>query len=146
MIVRRAREEDKEWLWETMLEFSRWWQMGEMLDEDTVRELIDTVVDGHIALIAEDEKTGARAGVLGAMVTPHPFNRHKRMSQELVWWVAPEYRGTTAGAKLFVTYTNLAKRMADYVVISRMVESPIGPEVFTKRGYRLADSNYILET
>lgn len=65
--------------------------------------------------------------------------------RELAWWVKPNYRGTTAGARLFRNYVESCEllrttgKIASYTV-SKMANSPNFD--YERRGFRHVESTY----
>src|SRR5690348_10146235 len=104
MKVRRANDNDFPWILTELRIFDNWSGFRRSLfpkasvAEQKLRELVD---GGHPVLVAE-LPSGALCGFMIGIIHEHFFNPEIRCCSELFWWVPERYRGTRAGALLFV--------------------------------------------
>ncbi|KRG60810.1 hypothetical protein ABB25_01060 [Stenotrophomonas koreensis] len=68
------------------------------MDEDSVADLATGLIADHVFLVAE--RDGQLVGMAGVMLCPFLFNRNQLFAVEIVWWVAPEVRGTSIAHRL----------------------------------------------
>lgn len=68
------------------------------MDEETVADLVRTLIENGVMLVAEDQ--GQVIGMAGLFIGPFLFNKHKKGAYEVVWWVSPDTRGSGAGKGL----------------------------------------------
>jgi len=85
-------------------------------------------------------------GALIWILAPHHFNPNNIFAQELLLWIEPEYRDFGIASKLINNFEKKAKELgATHVVMSCLeaVNPKIVGKIYTNRGYRLTDYNYI---
>jgi hypothetical protein len=67
--------------------------------------------------------------------------------RELAWWVRPEYRNTTVGARLFHAYTKAADELVSKgeIVSYTVSKMSFSPNLdYERRGFRFLESTYIV--
>jgi hypothetical protein len=104
---------------------------------------IENMLRGQgIVFIAEEN--GIKAGAIGGIITQHPYNFNIVLLNESFWYVLPEFRMTSAGAKLLNTFTSWgeAKKEIDEISLSLLPSSPPLFKSLEKKGYKL--NEYIL--
>lgn len=106
----------------------------------TLRHLVES--DDGALLVAEHE--GELIGMAGALSYPHYMNHAARAAQELFWWVAPEFRGCTAGVRLLQALEVWAKDKgcATLTMICLPIDSP-AEGIYARTGYRPVERSYI---
>lgn len=75
--------------------YAEWTEM----DEETVADLASSLIAEHVFFVAESE-AGELVGMIGVLIAPFLFNRGQKFAVEIVWWVAPDARGSRAAAAL----------------------------------------------
>jgi hypothetical protein len=118
--------------------------MRECNNEEYISKLFHHIIlGGGVALIAEDKNT---AGMIIGVKDQNVWDPNLKVLRELVYWVEPQYRGSTAGYKLLLQYNKLAQELIDENKISmytmtKMVNSP--DLDFTKFGYKKAEEVWV---
>lgn len=145
--IRFATFEDVEWLFTQCIDFDRFFGAKQSLMADDpayTRELLATLITQHIVLVAVRgvELIGFIAGSLAS----HPFRPTLSVATELLWWVLPPNRQSSAGARLLNAFEDVARdRGAQWILMALEAESPVRPESLTRRGYRAKETSYLLE-
>lgn len=118
--------------------------MRECDNEDYINRLFHHIIlGGGIALIAEDKNY---VGMIIGVKDQNIWDPDMKVLKELVYWVEPEYRGTTAGYKLLLQYNKLAKELMDkqkikMYTMTKMVNSP--DLDFSKFGYKKTEEVWV---
>ena len=113
-------------------------------NEDYINRLFHHIIlGGGIALIAEDKN---HVGMIIGVKDQNIWDPDMKVLRELVYWVEPEYRGTTAGYKLLLQYNKLAKELMDkqkikMYTMTKMVNSP--DLDFSKFGYKKTEEVWV---
>lgn len=119
--------------------------MRECDNEEYINQLFHHIIlGGGIALIAE--KDNSIAGMIIGVKDQSIWDPNVKVLRELVYWVEPEYRGTSAGYKLLLQYNKLAKELVDekkinMYTMTKMVNSP--DLDFTKFGYKKTEEVWV---
>lgn len=114
--------------------------------EGAVAEYIQMLEHGFMLVAELDEDV---VGVIGCVVTPAPFpmDSSQKLCVERLWWVEPEYRGSSVGPRMHKAAEEEAKQQgAARMVMTELATSP--PEVgeyYIKDGYALAETMYFKE-
>lgn len=101
--------------------------MNECDNELYVNKLFHTIlVGGGVALIAEKEKP---IGMIMGVMDQNVWDPSITMLRELVYWVEPEHRNSTAGYRLLKAYNEAAKELVEQnriklYTMTKMVNSP----------------------
>jgi N-acetylglutamate synthase-like GNAT family acetyltransferase len=151
-MIRPASRADIPWLLEQLRAFADFSNTAHSLfpDEESVATaIVDSLIAQAgqwqgvflIAEAADHTRLGFIVGLLGA----HPFNPRVRVLSELFWWVTPNHRGSSAGARLLDAFVGFGKRHADQVVLTLEHESPDLEAGFVRRGFRLKERTFLLE-
>lgn len=85
------------------------------------------ILGGGIALIAE--KDNKPVGIIAGVIDHNIWDPQLTLLRELVYWVEPDARGSTAGYKLLHRYTLEAKKLVKegkikLYTMTKMVNSP----------------------
>lgn len=118
--------------------------MRECNNEEYINKLFHHVIlGGGVALIAEDKDV---AGMIIGVKDQNVWDPEIKVLRELVYWVEPEYRGTTAGYKLLLKYNKLAQELVDeqkinMYTMTKMVNSP--DLDFTRFGYKKTEEVWV---
>lgn len=84
------------------------------------------ILGGGIALVAETDKV---VGMIIGVKDQNIWDPNMRILRELVYWVEPEHRNTTAGYRLLKEYNKQAQELVDegkikLFTMTKMVNSP----------------------
>jgi hypothetical protein len=118
--------------------------MRECNNEEYINKLFHHVIlGGGVALIAEDKDV---AGMIIGVKDQNVWDPEVKVLRELVYWVEPAYRGTTAGYKLLLKYNKLAQELVDtqkinMYTMTKMVNSP--DLDFTRFGYKKTEEVWV---
>lgn len=143
MRVRRADPSDIPWLIGQLRTFAASHPLGpRLMGSDAHAEaLLAHLLATQFVAIADAE--GTPVGLIAGALAPHPFNGDLLIATELFWWVTPPHRGTRAGLMLLDAYDAWATEHADVKGMTLEAGSPVNPRVLEKRGYRLAEHQYV---
>lgn len=111
--------------------------------EDATRVLIGMLMGHGILLVAED--VGRRVvGMVGLMIGPGLCNHTIRMAHEVVWWVKPEARRTSAAVALLRAVEPAARAQGCVAVqMIHLTNSPPQAALLYRRmGYALTETAY----
>lgn len=103
--------------------------------------LLAHLMDTQLVLVADTN--GEPVGLIAGALAPHPFNPDITVATELWWFVSPAHRGSRAGLALLDAYDAWASEHADIKGMTLEATSPVNPRVLLKRGYVLAESQYL---
>lgn len=93
------------------------------MDEDSVWGLASGLIENDVFYVAEDD--GRLVGMVGLIIAPFLFNRSKKMAVEIVWWVAPEVRGSGVAHKLLMAIEQPCREAgAERIQMVHMPNSP----------------------
>jgi N-acetylglutamate synthase-like GNAT family acetyltransferase len=118
--------------------------MRECNNEEYINKLFHHVIlGGGIALIAEDKDV---AGMIIGVKDQNVWDPEVKVLRELVYWVEPQYRGSTAGYKLLLRYNKLAQELVDeqkinMYTMTKMVNSP--DLDFSRFGYKKTEEVWV---
>lgn len=101
------------------------------------------MVESKVFFVAENGD-GA-VGFIAGMLSEHPYNPKITVLSELFWWVAPEYRGSSAGARLLQAFEDYGRANAQWVVMTLETKSPVDPRSLERRGFKHFESSYLME-
>lgn len=99
-------------------------------------------------VILVDENLGTLRGVIMGQITPDLLFPEYRTLREIVWWVSPEHRHTTAGYKLLQHYIKQGKELQARGVIQDIVMTTLvnSPELrLAERGWQPIETNYLYQ-
>lgn len=101
------------------------------------------ILGGGIALIAETDKV---IGMIIGVKDQNIWDPNMRILRELVYWVEPEHRNTTAGYRLLKEYNKQAQELVDegkikLFTMTKMVNSP--DLDFSKFGYTKTEEVWV---
>lgn len=113
-------------------------------EESTREEILLTLMKEHLFLIAEKDG-GGRTGLFAGIVVPHILNPSVRVLYELIWWVSLEHRGSSAGLRLLDAALDWAKGKVDWVFWTTQHNTPVADRVFLKRGFKVQQTDFLLE-
>lgn len=145
-MVRRACLADVPWLVSQLREMDAAYGAKSTLfpGEMEVAEKLKFAIDEHLFLVAET-LTGNKAGYIAGVVVPHFMNSKKFILTEYLWWVMPKYRRMGYGGELLAEFTRQGKDLADMVLMTSQVKTPLAPKSFEALGYTHLENSYLLE-
>jgi GNAT superfamily N-acetyltransferase len=112
------------------------------MDEETVADLVRTLIDTGVMLVAED--AGELVGMAGLFVAPFMFNRQRTAAYEVVWWVNPSDQGAGAGKGLLVAIDAAcrAKGCAIVQMVTLSTSPPQAAAIYERMGYAHSETSY----
>lgn len=121
--------------------YAQWCEM----DEDSVAGLATGLIENDVFFVAESDS--ALVGMVGVMLVPFLFNRDHLFATEIVWWVAPEVRGTAVAARLLdVIEAPCRDRGAARIQMVHMPNSPPqAAALYERMGYARSEISYTKE-
>jgi len=108
--------------------------------------LVHVVMTNHYAWL--DLREGKAVGILLAVKEANMWAPAQKQLRELVWYVLPEYRHTTAAARLFAEYCRTAEALADAGQIQGYFASTMpttGAVNLERRGFQPVQQTYLKE-
>ena len=146
MVIRRADQADVPWLCEQLRAFAADYPTRRSIwPTDALAEvLVGTLVETQFVAVACD---GAQPiGLIAGCVGPHALNPDLTIATELAWWVIPPARNTRAGLLLLDAFDTWATESNAHLVnMTLEVGSPVSDRCLTRRGYALAERQYLRE-
>ncbi len=143
--TRLANSSDIDWLFEECKAFAKTYESKLNLasNEDYGRTSLGYLVENHLVVMSL--KDGEPTGFIIGMKQPHHFNPDITMLSELFWWVKPEHRLGSSGAKLFKAFMDFGKQNCDCITFTLEETTPLSEKALTKRGFRLTEKAYFME-
>lgn len=93
------------------------------MDEASVAGLATGLIENDVFFVAE--KDGELVGMIGLMVAPFLFNQNRKFAVEIVWWVAPDARGSRIASQLLAVVEQPCRDAgADRIQMVHMPNSP----------------------
>jgi predicted N-acetyltransferase YhbS len=143
MTIRPATDRDVEVLVEMSELFaSDLTVFGEFLtfNAERVEALVERLIASPQAEVLVADADGVLVGMVAAHLFPHPM-ASTPVAQEVVWWVAPEQRGTT-GLKLLTALSAWAKAQGAEVLMM-VSPSPTIDTLYDKLGFSRGETSYM---
>ncbi len=87
-------------------------------------------------------------GIAGALLYPMYFSPNTLVAQELWWWLAPEARGSGAGAKMFKQIEDWAKENGAAAIFMIALEDSRAKKMehlYARAGFRPMERTFIKE-
>lgn len=118
--------------------------MRECDNEEYINQLYQHVLlGGGLALIAEDV---VPVGMIIGVIDQNIWEPNMKILRELVYWVDPEHRGSSAGYKLLIEYTKQSQQLVDeekikLFTMTKMVNSP--DIDFARFGYQKTEEIWV---
>jgi len=144
--LRRAVALDVPWLLTQCRAFAEFFGSRHSLmpDDITATEKLTQLMDEDVGCFYVAEN-GQRLGFIAGVLSPHYFNPDLLQLTELLWWVSPEHRGSSAGARLLDAFDAYGQVHAKWIVFSLEHQSPVNPKSLERRGYLLHERSYLKE-
>lgn len=107
--------------------------------------LLESMLDNDGAdLLMIAERDDARpVGCIGASILATPYNPECLVAVEKWWWVSPADRGSRAGLMLLAVFEGWADLAGVAAVVTTEATSAISDRHLTRRGYTLAEKQWI---
>lgn len=118
--------------------------VSESVDPEHASKILFQVLHQGVVWLAEDDDR--LVGLLAVVREPNIWFPAKISLRELMWYVHPDYRMTTAAGRLFLEYTRWAEtelnsgRIEAYFMTAMATTTNID---LKKRGFRLAENLYV---
>lgn len=144
--VRDAKVSDIPWVLDELRQFSAVFGTRKPLfpdDEDVALAVVQGLIENQLFLVAEID--AHPVGFIAGILAPHTFNPGITVLTEVFWWVAPDHRHSSAAAALYSHFMYVGKEVADWIVMTLEVASPVNADLFERRGFRLHERSYLLE-
>lgn len=111
-------------------------------DPESTAVLAEALVQQHVLLVAED--CGRTVGMVGALLFPFAFNGKFRHAQEVVYWVEPEARGSSAAQKLIKGLRDACDWRGVHLVsmVNLHNSPPAAAAMYEHAGYTLAEQTW----
>jgi predicted N-acetyltransferase YhbS len=113
-------------------------------NDQYANRLIDKIRKNGVALVAD--KDGIVVGMLLAMVQGDIWLPEVKTMREVAWWVDPEHRGSSAGAKLLTEYNKVGEKLVAHDIISAYTITTLGMGDhlnLQKRGWHAIETNFV---
>lgn len=150
--TRHAEPGDIPWLARQLEAFSGFYGTRIPLwpaDRGEAEQLVRELFHRHHWFVATEQASDVavpeRVGFIAGALTDHPFNPRITVLSELFWWVVPQHRGGSAGARLLRRFVAFGQEYADWTVMTLEAQSPVNPRSLERMGFRLYESSYLLE-
>ena len=119
-------------------EFLRHFGVG---DNEYTDKIIDNLTsDPNFIYIIKEDK-----GMIIGYVQPYVFNPNVRVSQEMGWYVLPEFRGHRVGLELIKEYEEVSKLMGADVIMMATLDANDISSYYEKKGYNAQEKFYFKE-
>lgn len=93
------------------------------MDEASVAGLATGLIENDVFFVAE--RDGELVGMIGLMIAPFLFNQNRKFAVEIVWWVAPDARGSRIASQLLAIVEQPCRDAgADRIQMVHMPNSP----------------------
>jgi len=148
MIIRKANKFDLPYICDMLRNFRNATPIDIMRDcdnEEYINKLYHhTILGGGLALVAEIDKP---IGMIIGIKDHNIWDPEIKVLRELVYWVEPDCRGTTAGYRLIKEYNKEAQKLIDegkikLFTMTKMVNSP--DLDFSRFGYKKTEEVWVM--
>jgi len=149
MTIRKINRFDYDQLCEFMIDFAV--ETGiktfnrESYDYEYAKNILLRCEKTGVSLVAEDQ--GKITGMILSLRVPEVWMPDIIRLRELAWWVRPEYRSTTTGARLFAEYKRQAQELLDDDKITGYTITKLGtsPDFdYERRGFKFVEATYMI--
>ncbi len=150
MIVRPATQADDDAIIEILKQFAEEQPFGKLkihasaYNDHHVRKVLSAIRTGGLCLLATEKEQ--IVGVFMSAVLPDVWLPNMRIMNELVWWVDPQHRDSSAGLRLLKEYTKIGEKMVKkgdiHTFTLTLLET--SPKLnIQKRGWIPIETNYV---
>jgi hypothetical protein len=143
--VRKAVDSDLPFIVNELKEFSKFFDTKFSLfgSEEHAHNIMKSHIDNHVLLVAENGEE--LLGFIAGFISAHVFNPSIKVLHETFWWVPEKHRGSRAGLLLLNEFTEIGKKVANWLVFTLEQNSPVNERCLTSRGFGLKEKQYIME-
>ena len=119
-------------------------KIKECNNETYINTLYHSIIQGRgVAIVAESDQP---MGMIIGFIDQNIWDPDIRVLKELVYWVEPEYRNTTAGYRLIKAYNQAAESLREQgrihlYTMTKMVNSP--DLDFSRFGYKKTEEVWV---
>jgi hypothetical protein len=113
-------------------------------DEEKAFAVVRRLIEKHLFLVADEG--GIITGFICGFVAEHHFNPDIIILSECLWWVTPGRRLSRVAHELFKEYVDWGRKHCDWITMTVEAKSPVKAWTLEKRGFRLMETSYLLET
>jgi len=106
--------------------------------EPSVATLLTTLINTGVVKIAFNNDVVM--GAIGGIIVTNPWNTTQQVLQEMFWWVAEDYRGTSIGIRLLHSFENSFKGTT---VLSILPQTPVKNDMLFKLGYSVKEYAFV---
>jgi hypothetical protein len=106
----------------------------------SVKALLVKLINNGVVKLAR--KDGVFVGSIGGIVLSNPWNTPQKVLQEMFWWVAEEYRGSSAGLRLLHAFEG---SFDGPKVMNLLPQTPVKKDMLAKLGYSLKEYSFVKE-
>lgn len=141
--IRDAKRSDLPWLVAELRRFDEAFGADRSLfpDMDRAVHTLTALMDAGPFYVADDD--GQAIGFIAGVLTPHYFNPAIQTLAELLWWVVPERRTSSAGLKLLDAFLAYGRVHADWVICT--MRDVHQKPALSRRGLRGYERSFIHE-
>lgn len=151
MIIRYLERADYEQVLNLMIRFARETHIKDlqydMYDKIQGRQVLLRCEKAGVSVVATTDQ-GLIVGFLLSMKQQDIWIPEVIRLRELAWYVVPEYRGTSIGARLFFSYVNSAEKLLERGEIRGYTMTKLSSSAdfdYEKRGMRKIEETYLRE-
>ena len=149
MKIRRLERSDYNQVSELMTEFAKQSNLKSLIKEDYDYEHVHQVLlrceKAGISFVGQNNDT--IHGCILSIAMPDLWVPKTLFLREIAWYVRPEYRHTTLGARLFASYKEAAESVLESgrimgFTISKLHNSPDFD--YERRGFKFIEATYLI--
>ena len=144
MIIRDVEDKDANKIRQYANDFMDYYPLKIDYEEYDLLKTLEVISDTGIFLVAE--KDDEVVGVVGGIITPHPYAPMHLLGTEMFLWVDKEHRKSTVGPRLLKEFENKCKQKeCNYIVMTSTIHTPNFKKYLTKHSYIEVETSYIRE-
>lgn len=148
-MIRRLQRSDYAQIFELMQEFAHETAIPDLQKENydyaSVQQVLFRCEKGGVSFVAQTDAT--ITGCILSILVPDLWIPEIIRLRELAWFVRPEYRGSSVGARLYHAYVGQAEelRRAGRITGYTMTKLDVSPDFdYERRGFRHIESTYMM--
>ena len=84
-------------------------------------------------------------GFIAGVMHPHFYQRSLTCFTELLWWVVPEYRSTSAAYTLLAQFVTYGRAHAQWITMVLGTRTPVKSTTLQRMGFQLRETKFLLE-
>lgn len=145
MDIRRADLGDKYEIVDMLREFDLFANGREFYFGDHAEGWVEASISSpnYVWFVAEENHKVV--GIIAGFIGPHFMNPSKTCLSEMLWWVLPERRNSSAGSRLFHAFMKYGEEHADMVVMTLEHNSPVKDSYFERQGFKCKEKSFVKE-